>query len=434
MLFRLRRAKHEAFLNEKVRQYLIYACGEILLVILGILIALQIDNWNEHRKQQATLQSYLQSIARNMREDLSELESLRKLRVESLYLQSRFMDVSDQQRFTEGDILLVSRLGALAEAQLYFNANDTGFDALKNSGVLNLLQGSGMEHLLSRYYDIVKRIDLTEHAANDQLGSLAIEVRRNHPAKLERWAMINPSSLTPERFAEVQPLFREVILNPTTQAMVDSHYYSRGQVLLYDSLKVLGDAFIRGAESGQLDAVDAMVRTPLEDYDDRLGTAEIITAGRPIAESYFLTTASEPLLGIFNLDSIQLRDGSMHVEYHGGAEWAVVYWSPMADNTVTGVANMDFSRFSKLRLELKGDRGGELIQVHVKDVDYPNDIGPVTVDLKLSAEWQTFEIDLAKFAPNDPSRLHTVLGFLLDSPEEKTRVPLGFSVRDARYQ
>jgi len=36
--------------SHQVRRYLLYALGEILLVVLGILIALQVDNWNETRK------------------------------------------------------------------------------------------------------------------------------------------------------------------------------------------------------------------------------------------------------------------------------------------------------------------------------------------------------------------------------------------------
>ena len=35
-----------------IRKYLIYAIGEIALVVIGILIALQINNWNESRKSQ----------------------------------------------------------------------------------------------------------------------------------------------------------------------------------------------------------------------------------------------------------------------------------------------------------------------------------------------------------------------------------------------
>ena len=39
--------------QNKVTQYLMYALGEILLVVIGILIALQVNTWNEERQQKA---------------------------------------------------------------------------------------------------------------------------------------------------------------------------------------------------------------------------------------------------------------------------------------------------------------------------------------------------------------------------------------------
>jgi hypothetical protein len=38
--------------ERKKRRYLNYAIGELILVVLGILIALQINNWNEERNEQ----------------------------------------------------------------------------------------------------------------------------------------------------------------------------------------------------------------------------------------------------------------------------------------------------------------------------------------------------------------------------------------------
>ena len=264
----------------------------------------------------------------------------------------------------------------------------------------------------------------------DQIKPLSTELRQSQPKELEPWAMFNPRSLLPDRFEAVQPLYSEVINSPTAAALVDGLYINRTLVLLYDSLKVLGDAFIRAVESGQLDAPVATLRTPMDDFRDNLGTADIVAAGRPVAESYYLTTFSASGLRAFHLSSVQLQDGALHIDYGGGLDWATVFWLPIAENTLSGIQYQDFSRFDKLRLELKGDRGGEVIKVLVKDADYPNDVAPVSIDLVLSDDWQTWEIDLARFAPNDRSRLAVPLGFLISPAQD----PLAFSVRNARYE
>lgn len=53
----------------KFSNYFKYAVGEILLVVIGILIALQINNWNEHRKEQARLHSYTLSLINDLARD-----------------------------------------------------------------------------------------------------------------------------------------------------------------------------------------------------------------------------------------------------------------------------------------------------------------------------------------------------------------------------
>lgn len=49
-MFRIFRKARSSALNEKrTGRFISYAIGEILLVVIGILIALQIDNWNDER-------------------------------------------------------------------------------------------------------------------------------------------------------------------------------------------------------------------------------------------------------------------------------------------------------------------------------------------------------------------------------------------------
>jgi hypothetical protein len=57
-----RQIRQRLLTNNKFSKYLLYAIGEILLVVIGILIALQVDNWNEERKKQREITRLLLDI------------------------------------------------------------------------------------------------------------------------------------------------------------------------------------------------------------------------------------------------------------------------------------------------------------------------------------------------------------------------------------
>lgn len=50
MIRLFRKIRHQLLAEEKYSIYLLYAGGEIVLVVMGILLALQIDNWNQKSK------------------------------------------------------------------------------------------------------------------------------------------------------------------------------------------------------------------------------------------------------------------------------------------------------------------------------------------------------------------------------------------------
>ena len=49
MLHFFRKIRRELLANSQTIRYLKYGIGEIILVVIGILIAIQVDNWNEER-------------------------------------------------------------------------------------------------------------------------------------------------------------------------------------------------------------------------------------------------------------------------------------------------------------------------------------------------------------------------------------------------
>ncbi len=64
-----RKMRLELMTANKTRRYLKYALGEIILVVIGILIALQINNWNEGRKQIQKSRNYLSEIVKDLQSD-----------------------------------------------------------------------------------------------------------------------------------------------------------------------------------------------------------------------------------------------------------------------------------------------------------------------------------------------------------------------------
>ena len=64
-----RKIRYDLMGKNKTRKYFRYAIGEIILVVIGILIALQINNWNEKRKLNNLKQNYYQQILTDLEDD-----------------------------------------------------------------------------------------------------------------------------------------------------------------------------------------------------------------------------------------------------------------------------------------------------------------------------------------------------------------------------
>ncbi|MBT8304613.1 MAG: hypothetical protein KJP09_09100 [Bacteroidia bacterium] len=72
--------------SRKTAKYLKYAIGEILLVVIGILIALQINNWNENRKASDMGKQFLSGIQEDLKKDLVRIDSIVTMNAQSISL------------------------------------------------------------------------------------------------------------------------------------------------------------------------------------------------------------------------------------------------------------------------------------------------------------------------------------------------------------
>jgi hypothetical protein len=70
-----RKIRYELMEKNKTGKYLKYAIGEIVLVVIGILIALSINNWNENRKDEKRIDAFVQKLKTQTENNITKIEN-----------------------------------------------------------------------------------------------------------------------------------------------------------------------------------------------------------------------------------------------------------------------------------------------------------------------------------------------------------------------
>jgi len=151
-------------LNNKKTQYLKYVLGEIILVVIGILIALQINNWNQSIKDKNSLNEYLIKIKSHTTEDIQQLEELAQGRKQIAELCKKARNSILNK--TENDNLFLFKISGSAFADFYFKPNSDGYESLKNSKYYGKINNTKLDSLLGKYHGLVDIIAENERSYN----------------------------------------------------------------------------------------------------------------------------------------------------------------------------------------------------------------------------------------------------------------------------
>ena len=164
-----RRIRYELIGNNGNGKYLKYAVGEIVLVVIGILIALQINNWNQAKKDNDALKEYLVKIKSHTVEDIYKLDSISKGRKQIAKLCKKARtSILDK---TEDENLILFMSSGFAFADLNFKPNTGGYEALKNSSYFGKINNTLLDSLLTRYHSLIDEIEASEKSYNDYANS-----------------------------------------------------------------------------------------------------------------------------------------------------------------------------------------------------------------------------------------------------------------------
>lgn len=159
-----RRVRQKLILDNKKIQYLKYALGEILLVVIGILMALQINNWNQSVEDKKSLNEYLIKIKSHTSNDIKQLEELSNGR-------KQIADICKKARNsilnkTENDNLFLFKISGAAFVDFYFKPNSGGYESLINSQYYGKINNTKLDSLFAEYHGLVDIIAENERSYN----------------------------------------------------------------------------------------------------------------------------------------------------------------------------------------------------------------------------------------------------------------------------
>jgi hypothetical protein len=133
--------------DNKALKYLKYAVGEIVLVVIGILIALQINTWNEGHKEKIRGQAHLKEIKAELLYDLKQwkkiMTDIEEVDQAGLYVNAflaNSLDTIDSVRLKDAYL----RAGHLA----VFSITDIAYNNLISSGEINLIENDSLKRQL----------------------------------------------------------------------------------------------------------------------------------------------------------------------------------------------------------------------------------------------------------------------------------------------
>lgn len=150
MLKFFRRIRQNLLKKGNLKGYLLYALGEILLIVIGILIALQISNRNEKNKENATGINYLHRIQSDLEKDLGYLEKRTAFSVEEQRLFRIYIHAIYDEQVTEKDfIALTSPLSWDAENLIL---EDKTFIEITSSGQFKFINNETLRGQIMDYY------------------------------------------------------------------------------------------------------------------------------------------------------------------------------------------------------------------------------------------------------------------------------------------
>ncbi len=146
-----RKIRQNLLLEGKTGRYFKYALGEIVLVMIGILLALQVNNWNELRKSKQAKNVYIDRLINELKADTTafsfHIKNVKSNANDGKYI----MSIINENKPIVNNKEFVLRLQNIGRVSIPRKANNSFLD-LQSSGNLKLFNNDFVVNAVRSYY------------------------------------------------------------------------------------------------------------------------------------------------------------------------------------------------------------------------------------------------------------------------------------------
>jgi hypothetical protein len=150
-----RKIRQRLLTENKFSKYLIYAVGEILLVVFGILIALSINNWNDSRKDRIAEKELYKTLIESLERDLEDVVSKTKIIDSAIVGQKTFITESFESvksKLTDAEFF--NLIDKVAYTSYSFVPNISLYNKIVQNKEIDLIQSEELQRKVIDLYEL----------------------------------------------------------------------------------------------------------------------------------------------------------------------------------------------------------------------------------------------------------------------------------------
>jgi len=199
---------------------------EFVIVVLGILVGLQVNNWNVDRSNRALEATYIARLAKDVRSDIAEIDGILHVSGVRMSVMNRLLEEAMGKPLPAGFDSARGRIGIEPTPPLadddpngtgvalfilsFLDGNRAGYDTLINTGGLGLLRDPELVHGVQDYYAMV-----------DKVLHFEVGLEQNRDKLVDAQRLLGISPVQQQSLAELAVLFRS---NPPLLATTQNYW------------------------------------------------------------------------------------------------------------------------------------------------------------------------------------------------------------------